>query len=120
MPRRRANAAEPKGPTFVTKQTFDAELFLGHKGVTAVLVPFDPELVWGAEPIAIDSRREGWLVRGTMNGARFDGWIGYRWGRHFIIVEPELRAAARTGIGESIRVVVEPTASARALAKARE
>jgi len=47
-----------------------AELIEGHKGVTPVIVPFDPQEHWGIRPIKIDPRREGWLVRGTMNGAR--------------------------------------------------
>jgi hypothetical protein len=104
----------------VTKARFSADLIEGHKGITAVIVPFDPQEVWAAKPIKIDPRRDGWLVRGTMNGAPFDGWIGYRWGRFFIIVEPELRSAARTAVGKIVDVVVEPTATRKALAKARE
>lgn len=106
------------------KARFQADLVLGHNDVTAVVVPFDPREVWGAAPIAIDPRREGWLVRGTMNGARFDGWIGLRWGRFFILVDAELREAAAVAVGDAVDVVVEPAGSpaaiARAMAKAQE
>jgi hypothetical protein len=99
---------------------FEAELIQGHGGVTAVIVPFDPREAWGVEPVALDARREGWLVRGTMNGARFEGWIGFRWGRHFIIADEALRAKAKLAVGDAVTVAVEPTASATALAVARE
>jgi len=52
-----------------------AELIEGHKDVTPVIVPFDPQELWGIRPIKIDPRREGRLVRGTMNGAPFEGWM---------------------------------------------
>jgi hypothetical protein len=87
-------------------ERFSTELFEGHEGITAVIVPFDPQMVWGAKPTKIDARRDGWLVHGTLNGTPFDGWIGYRWGRFYIIVEPELRAAAGVAVGDAIEVVV--------------
>jgi hypothetical protein len=104
----------------MAKTTFEAELIEGHKGVTAVIVPFDPEQKWGRKPIRLDARRHGWLVSGTVDGVRFDGFIGERWGRFFIIVEPALRAAAEVAVGDTLTVAVAPTASLRALGKARE
>ena len=41
---------------------FEAELIEGHKGVTAVIVPFNPETAWSRKPVRLDSRRDGWLV----------------------------------------------------------
>jgi hypothetical protein len=104
----------------MTAQRFMAELIQGHKGVTAILVPFDPEQAWDKKPVKIDPRRDGWLIRGSLNGARFEGWIGYRWGRFFIILSAELRAAAGVAVGDKVHAVVSPTGSARALAVARE
>src|SRR5437868_219534 len=69
----------------MAKAHFEAELVEGHKGVTVVIVPFSPEDVWLTKPIRLDRRRHGWLVTGTANGTRFDGYIGERWGRFFII-----------------------------------
>jgi len=102
------------------KASFETELIEGHGGVTVVIVPFDPRQVWDVEPVPLDDRREGWLVRGTINGAKLDGWIGFRWGRYFIIVDADLRRAAKVAVGDLVSVAVEPTRSARALAKALE
>jgi hypothetical protein len=55
-----------------------------------------------------------------MGKARFEGYIGYRWGRFFIIIEPALRSAAKVAVGDTLNMVVEPTTTSRALAKARE
>jgi hypothetical protein len=104
----------------MSKARFEAALFEGHKGVTAVLVPFDPEEVWGLKPVRLAPRRDGWLVTGTVNGTRFDGYIGFRWGRFFIIIEPELRSAAEVVVGDTLSLVVEPTTTRKALAKARK
>ena len=101
------------------KTRFEAELVQGHKGVTVVIVPFNPETAWSRKPVRLDPRRDGWLVAGTANGIRFDGYIGYRWGRFFIIIEPELREAAKASVGDMLTMVVGPTATHRALVRAR-
>ena len=85
------------------KVEFEAELIEGHKGVTVVIVPFDPEEAWSQKPVRLDPRRDGWLVTGTANGVRFDGYIGYRWGRFFIIIDLELREAAGVSVGDKFR-----------------
>ena len=59
---------------------FQAEILLGHKGA-AVLVPFDPEEVWAIPARKVSDQpggKEGHLVRGTIAGTKFEGWIGYR------------------------------------------
>jgi len=99
---------------------FEAPLVAGHNGVTVVIAPFSPREVWGVEPVPLDDRREGWLVTGTMNGVKFDGWVGFRWGRYFIIVDAALRKAAKIGVGDSVDVAVKPTTRAKALAVAKE
>jgi Domain of unknown function (DUF1905) len=104
----------------MSKARFEAALFEGHKGVTAVLVPFDPENLWGLKPVKLAPRRDGWLVTGTVNRVRFDGYIGFRWGRFFIIIEPALRSAAAVEVGDTLSLVVEPTTTPKALAKARK
>jgi len=38
------------------KAEFDAELIEGHKGVTIVVVPFDPEAGWSQKPLRLDPR----------------------------------------------------------------
>jgi Domain of unknown function (DUF1905) len=103
-----------------SKVRFEAELIEGHKGVTPVSVPFDPEEQWGSPPVRLDARRDGWLVRGKANGTPFEGYIGVRWGRFFLIVDAELRATLDVNVGDVLSIVVEPTMRASALAKARE
>jgi hypothetical protein len=93
------------------KAEFEAELIEGHKGVTAVIVPFDPEEGWSRKPVRLAGRRHGWLVSGTLNRVRFDGYIGERWGRFFITIDSELREAARVAVGDVVKVVVQPTNS---------
>jgi hypothetical protein len=93
----------------MAKARFEAELVEGHKGVIVVLVPFDPEKKWSRKPVRLAGRRHGWLVRGTLDGVGFDGYIGDRWGRFFIITERELLKAADVSVGEPVAIVVEPT-----------
>ncbi len=104
----------------MSKARFKAELIEGHKGVTAVVVPFDPEAVWRQKPVKLDPRRDGWLVKGTVNGVRFDGYIGHRWKRYFILINSELREAAKASVGDTLSLVVEPTGTVKALTQARK
>ena len=102
------------------KVRFEAELIQGHKGVTVVLVPFDPEEKWSLKPMRLAGRRHGWVVAGSANGIAFDGYIGERWNRFFIIIEKNLREAAKVSPGDTLKMMVQPTSSAGALAKALE
>ena len=103
----------------MNKVQFEVELIEGHKGVTVVLVPFDPEEKWSRKPVRLEGSRHGWLVVGSVNGVRFDGYIGERWNRFFIIIDRDLRDAANVVVGDTLNVSVEPTASARVFYRAR-
>ncbi len=97
---------------------FESELMMGHKNIAAVLVPFAPERVWKSRPVLVDAPyarkpQEAHLVRGTIDGTPFDGWIGKRWGRRFIIVDQALRKRAGVAIGDVVEIVVAPRASER-------
>lgn len=125
MAARRKPTAKPAArasarPRIRRSQRFWTPLVAGHKGVTALLVPFDPRATWAVEPVPLDARREGWLVAGKLEGIAFFGWIGYRWGRYFTIVDAELRALARVAVGDECDVTLRPTSDRRALAKAQE
>src|SRR5882672_8403053 len=102
----------------MNKVHFEAELIEGHKGVTLVIVPFDPEEKWSRKPIRLEGRRHGWLVCGSANGVAFDGYIGERWNRFFIIIDSDLRDAANVVVGDLLTMSVEPTSSALVLAHA--
>jgi hypothetical protein len=97
---------------------FDTELVEGHKGVVVAIVPFDPEAVFGQKPVRLAGRRHGWLVRGSVNGAAFDGYIGERWGRFFVIVDEALRDAAGVAAGDRVAVTVAPSQRPETLEKA--
>jgi hypothetical protein len=117
------NSTEPAPAQYVwllmAKARFRAELIEGHEKVTVVMVPFDPEEVWRQKPVRLDPRRDGWLIKGTANGAAFSSYVGYRWGKFFIIIEPAVRAAAGAGVGDTLEMVVEPSLTSKTLAKAR-
>jgi len=110
--------AERRIAVRMNKVQFEAELIEGHKGVNVVLVPFDPEERWSRKPVRLEGRRHGWLVVGSANGVGFDGYIGERWNRFFIIIDSGLRDAANVAVGDTLRMSVEPTSSARVLARA--
>ena len=103
----------------MNKVQFEAELIEGHKKVTVVLVPFDPEARWSKKPVRLEGRRHGWLVTGSANGVQFDGYIGERWNRYFIIIDSALRDAAKVVVGDTLKMSIEPTSNARVLAFAR-
>jgi hypothetical protein len=100
------------------KAEFQAELIEGHKGVTVVIVPFDPEEGWSRKPIRLEGRRHGWLVRGTLNDIQFEGYVGDRWGRFFIIIDPELRETVGVSVGDTLKMTIQPTDSRRAFERA--
>jgi hypothetical protein len=95
-------------------KTFKAELFEGHKGIFAVLVPFNPEELWKQKPVKLAGRRHGWPVKGSIDGKPFDGYIGLRWDRFFIMVETNQQP------GATVTVTVQPTDAEATLAKAIE
>src|SRR3954465_14313157 len=95
------------------KTQFEAELVEGHKRVTMALVPFDPEERWSIKPARLEGTRHGWPIIGNVNGVRFEGYIGERWNRFFIIIDSGLREAANVSVGDRLKVIVEATSSAR-------
>jgi hypothetical protein len=67
---------------------------------TAIIVPFDVEKVFGA--------RGRVPVRGTINGTNFRETIfPMGEGRHYMVVNKDMRASANVKCGETIAVVME-------------
>jgi hypothetical protein len=90
------------------EQRFDAEILDGHKG-PAVIVPFDPAKTWNAAPAKVPAPwKSGYLVKGKMNKTAFEGWIGHRWGRSFILVDEGLQQRLRAKVGDVVTVAVVP------------
>jgi hypothetical protein len=96
---------------------FRAEVIEGHKGVVAVLVPFDPEGLWGLRPVRLAGRRHGWPVKGTAGRTRFAGYIGERWGRFFVTLDP---AVIKARIGDTLALTLTPTREPKVVAQAIE
>jgi predicted DNA-binding protein (MmcQ/YjbR family) len=98
------------------RRRFESVLESGHKGA-AVIVPFDPREVWGREPVEIATpvyaKALGHPVRGTIAGVPFEGWIGRRWGRFFILVDEDLRRRAGISPGDRVPVSVAPSPGRR-------
>src|SRR5262245_28670948 len=109
---------QPMRPVEPNQVRFEAELIEGHKAVTVVLVPFDPEQKWSLKPVRLAGRRHGWVISGSANGVAFDGYIGERWNRFFIIIDKDLRESAQVSLGDILKMTVRPTSSAVALATA--
>jgi hypothetical protein len=101
-----------------SKARFEAELIEGHKGVTVVQVPFDPGDLWSQKSVRLAGRRHGWLISATANRVRFDGYIGERWGRFFIIIDEELRRRAKVHVGDMLKMTAALTDTARVLERA--
>lgn len=98
----------PRPAATRVEQRFDAQILDGHKGA-AVIVPFDPAKIWRVEPAAVPAPwKKGYLISGKLNRTHFEGWIGDRWGRNFILVDEELLKRTRTNIGDVVRMTVSP------------
>ena len=97
---------------------FEAGVVLGHKGVVAAIVPFDPEETFACKPVRLAGRRHGWLVEGTVAGVAFDGYIGERWGRFFVTLDEPLLREAKVSHGETTVLVLRPTDARETFAKA--
>jgi len=105
-----AKSSRPAEKKFAAngEQSFHAQILDGHKGA-AVIVPFDPAKMWHVELAAVPAPwKKGYLVSGKINRTCFEGWIGNRWGRNFILVDDELLKKARAKIGDVVRMTVSP------------
>lgn len=93
---------------------FHAEILEGHKGITAIIVPFDPADEWKTKPEPVEGPyKTGHLVKGTLNDAAFEGFIGKRWGRSFILVDAALQKRAGAKVGDVAVVKVTPRAPSK-------
>jgi hypothetical protein len=91
---------------------FRADLIEGHKGVIAVVVPFEPELAWGLQPVRLAGRRHGWPVEGRIGRRKFAGYIGDRWA--------DLVAALKANVGDALSFALAPSRDPDVLARAVE
>lgn len=90
-----------------TKEKFEAELLLGHKGA-AVEVPFDPEKKWAISPRALWPGRRGHVVRAELNGVRFGSCIVPRSRRFWMLIDEDIKNRAGVEFGDRVLITVEP------------
>lgn len=99
---------------------FRSQLVAGHKGVVALVVPFDPEDVWGLKPMLLAGRRHGWPVVVRAKRKRFAAYIGERWGRRFVMIDPEaLGVAAGDELSVELEASTDPDVVAAAIEQSR-
>ena len=98
----------------MARQAFRSQVFVGHKDVHAVDVPFDPGQVWpDLSPEAMTREEDprggrGWPVAATVNGVRFEGHVGLRYDRNYLILGSDVRAAAGIVDGDVVEVDLLP------------
>jgi GGDEF domain-containing protein len=92
----------------MSKQIFETELLADYNNssATAIKFPFDAETVFGNKRVP---------VRGTINGAPFRSTIFRMHGEQFMVVNRELREAAKAKAGERVRVEVERDTAPRTI-----
>jgi predicted DNA-binding protein (MmcQ/YjbR family) len=99
---------------------FEAELAEGHKGVVHAEVPFDPQAKWRRQPFRLAGRRHGWPVRASIDGHAFDGYIGERWGRRFVMIDAATLRQAGVGAGDPVALTLAPSDEPAAISRAIE
>jgi hypothetical protein len=111
----RARGTRPP-KTRLRRDKFTAEVVEGHGGVRAFYVPFDPGLVWGSSlvtwthPLFDGEKRKGYPARIKIGDYAYDGFIGYRWKRHFVLVDEPMIAALGIDAGDEVIAEVWPRA----------
>ncbi len=100
----------------VAERAFRTEVITGHKGTYALVVPFDPAEAWpGLAPRPMSKRDDprggrGWPVTGSIAGLPFEGFVGRRYGRSYVVLGPALREMAGLEPGDAVDVTLSPGA----------
>ncbi|HLJ51317.1 MAG TPA: YdeI/OmpD-associated family protein [Bryobacteraceae bacterium] len=82
------------------ERSFKAKLEGSEKGRAFVVLPFDPEKVWG--------RRPRYHIRGTVNGAPVRGPLEKFERGYFLALGPAYRRDSGLQLGDSVAVTLEP------------
>ena len=89
--------------TRLTSEVTDAEV---DEALTRISEQNKPYSAKGEGEKAAKDDRVVISFAGTIDGTPFEGWIGKRWGRHFIIVDQALRKRAGVAVGDVVELVV--------------
>src|SRR5947209_13440914 len=89
------------------RKEFKVKLFGAGKGeVAGMNIPFDVKKVWGKARVP---------VTGTINGFKFCTTVAPMGGEYFVCVNRFMREGGRCGIGDTVRVVMEPDTAPRTI-----
>ncbi|AKJ07436.1 uncharacterized protein DUF1905 [Archangium gephyra] len=82
------------------QEKFETVVGAGHMGLVFIQIPFDPSVVW-------DVRRRH-FVQGRVNGSPFEGEVGFRRRKFYMLLDEELQRVARLSPGDAVEVVIAP------------
>ena|SRR5690242_10692716 len=82
------------------QEKFATAVEVGHMGMVYIRIPFDPSMTWDARPRH--------FVRGRLNGCPFEGEVGFRRRKFYMLLDEELQRAAKLSPGDSVEVAMEP------------
>lgn len=82
------------------QEKFATAVESGHKGLVYIRIPFDPSVTWDVRPRH--------FVRGSLNGCAFEGEVGFRRRKFYMLLDEELQRAAKLSPGDNVEVAVEP------------
>ena len=86
--------------------SFEGKVLSGHKQ-NAVEVPFSPSEKWGVKARTIEKGRNGYAVRGSIQGTAFSSHVVARSGRYWLLLDPQTEQAAGIGAGSAVSVVLQ-------------
>jgi Bacteriocin-protection, YdeI or OmpD-Associated/Domain of unknown function (DUF1905) len=88
------------------RKEFKVKLFgSGRSGqVAGMNIPFDVKQVWGKGRLP---------VTGTINGFKFRTTVAPMRGEYFICVNRQMREGGKCGVGDTVKVVMEPDTAPR-------
>jgi bacteriocin resistance YdeI/OmpD-like protein/uncharacterized protein DUF1905 len=88
------------------RKEFKVKLFGASSGgeVAGMNIPFDVKEVWGKARVP---------VTGTINGFKFRSTVCRMSGDYFMCVNRDMREGGKCGIGDTVKVVMEPDTAAR-------
>lgn len=82
------------------QEKFATAVEAGHKGLVYIRIPFDPSVTWDV--------RTRHFVRGSLNGCAFEGEVGFRRRKFYMLLDEELQRVAKLSPGDNVEVAMEP------------
>jgi hypothetical protein len=82
------------------QEKFATAVEAGHKGLVYIRIPFDPSVTWDVRPRH--------FVRGSLNGCAFEGEVGFRRRKFYMLLDEELQRVAKLSPGDNVEVAMEP------------